>query len=122
MGADREIMSTTSVNTEVRVIRMNTLNRSPQSPLILITAIVAVAESAHGAEPSNSVVSDSAFNTDTPRIAEPDSPRHRHAPVRNLQMRTDGSATSDTWSGYAVTGDTGSVTNQFVSIFTSQAA
>lgn len=37
--------------------------------------------------------------------------RHRHGVAKGIQQRADGSATSNNWSGYAVTGSTGSVTD-----------
>jgi uncharacterized repeat protein (TIGR03803 family) len=43
--------------------------------------------------------------------ANAEAPRHSHAPIRNLQVRPDASAVSENWSGYAVTGAPGSVTD-----------
>ena len=37
--------------------------------------------------------------------------RHRHGPIRNFQLRPNGTGTSGNWSGYEVTGATGSVTD-----------
>jgi hypothetical protein len=53
-------MSITTVNTQQRSHAMKTLNRSP---LVLITALVAVAESAYGTQPPDVVNSDSNANT-----------------------------------------------------------
>ncbi len=49
--------------------------------------------------------------TNAPPNAKAEAPRHRDARVRNLHVRPDGSATSENWSGYVVTGVKGSVTD-----------
>src|ERR1035438_9913771 len=47
--------------------------------------------------------------TNPPPDAEPEAPQHGNSRVRNLHVRLDGTATSENWSGYLVTGATGSV-------------
>src|SRR5664280_96767 len=49
--------------------------------------------------------------TNPPPDAEPEAPQHGNSRVRNLHVRLDGTATSENWSGYLVTGATGSVTD-----------